>query len=245
MNIQYFNDKSAVSLVDRRPEKWPFAMWCTISPNPCVMVETKILENGKWKNRKRSYAMLRKREQYNYCIRALRQYYYSTETRIFGVWEFNEKKHVHIHFIMTDPNIRNESFMEDFRSDIYNSELSQNNLSKRAANIKNAYVTDWMNSICKVNDNIETRIKYMTKDMNLNIDLFPYFFVNCPEIQLQGDGKVVPKEQPFSECAVPGSENCSKLKPKKIVYKKKNVRTINFDTLSNHSVTDTDSDSSF
>jgi len=177
MNIDFLTTTSAVTLVDRRPEKWPHALWVTISPNPKTLHNcTRLVTLGKSLKQKRvdvkiPYGKLPQKVQYDYCIKILKNCYnYSDETRIFGTWELNKNGDVHFHFIMSDPLIKGPTMLKILQRDVLNHELVMKNLSK-------GYI-DYMNNIVYVNDSIENRYNYMIKDMEHNLEIMPYYSVN-------------------------------------------------------------------
>lgn len=175
MNIDYLTEPSAVTLVDRRPEKWPHALWVTISPNPKTLHSCyRTVTNGIKQQRvliKLPYGKLPQKAQYAYCIRVLQSCYnYSENTKIFGTWELNKSGDVHFHFIMSDPLIKGPTMLKILQRDVLNHELVMKNLSKK--------LIDYMNNICYVTDSIENRFQYMTKDMDHNIEIMPYYCSN-------------------------------------------------------------------
>ena len=180
MNITTIKESSAISLVDRRPEKWPHAIFATISPNPKTLHHVLRPFNGRKINAKIPYGKLPQRIQYEYCLRVVKQYIYSTKTKIFGTWELNKEGNVHFHLILSDPCLTNITDLQMFRRDILNSEIVMKNLSKK--------LIDYMNNIVFVNDTIEERFKYITKDIDMNLCILPYYQLNCPMIESEKGG---------------------------------------------------------
>lgn len=175
MNIEFLHDRAAVALVDRRPQEWSNALWVTISPNPKALHECWKVVTSKdgFRQKKVSvkipYGKLPQQQQYDYCIKVIRTCYnYSDDTKIFGTWELNKQGDVHFHFIMTDPSIRGQTTLKMFQRDILNCETVIKNLSKG--------MIDYMNNIVFVNDSIEKRFEYMTKDISENLGLMPYYY---------------------------------------------------------------------
>lgn len=162
---------AAVALVDRRKQSWPNAVFCTISPNPATKHGNDVIVRGKKTKVQVPYGKLPQRKQYEYCLRVLNEYINTDETKIFGTWELNKDGNVHFHFILTDPKIKNETSLQIFRRDILNTELVMRNLS-------NKKMIDYMNNIVFVNDSVEKRIDYITKDMQMNLEIMPYFYRN-------------------------------------------------------------------
>lgn len=171
MQLEYTNLTSAVALVDRRPQSWKNALFCTISPNPNTKHTVIQNLNGKKTTIKKSYGMLKQSVQYEYCCRIVRSaYMFSHDTKIFGTWELNKSGNVHFHLIMTDPFICNKSSLAIFQRDVMNNYLVILNMCK-SKNPK-----DMMNNIVFVNDTIEKRMIYMTKEMDMNLPIMPYFY---------------------------------------------------------------------
>jgi len=178
MNIEFLTSHSAVALVDRRPEMWPHALWVTISPNPrtlhkCIKsMSSKTSCKTKMVKIDIPYGKLPQRQQYEYCLKVIRNCYnYTSETKIFGTWELNSHGDVHFHFIMSDPSIHGPTMLKVFQRDVLNCTMVMKNLSKN--------MIDYMNNIVYVNDSIEKRYEYMLKDMDDNISIMPYYCVNC------------------------------------------------------------------
>ena len=109
-------------------------------------------------------------------------YNYSNDTKIFGTWELNKSGDVHFHFIMTDPHIKGQTTLKMFQRDILNCEMVIRNLS-------NKKMIDYMNNIVFVNDSIEARYEYMTKDMNENLELMPYYYGSKDSILKKGQAR--------------------------------------------------------
>lgn len=166
------SNEAAVALVDRRPESWPYPLFCTISPNPNKTHAIFKTIKGKRVTVQMPYGKLPQRVQHDYCMRVLKHYVYTDETKIFSTWELNQSGNVHLHLIMSDPKINNDTMLKMFQRDILNCEIVMKNLSKK--------MVDYMNSIVKVNDTIAKRITYMTKDMKDNLPIIPYYCLNIP-----------------------------------------------------------------
>lgn len=182
MGLIFLNNFADVALVEVREENWPSAMFITISPSPSTMVtQVRFIEGignkGKVKKVTLPYGRLRQIEQYRYCLRVVKSCYrYSYHTRIFGTWELNKAGNVHFHLLMTDKNIKTETDLHMFRKDVLNCEMVMDNLR--------GHSKDYMNNIVYVNDTIEERLKYMKKDMETNLSIFPYFFINCADEEI-------------------------------------------------------------
>jgi len=173
MNLHSISDEKAVSLVDRRSDRWPHCIFATISPNPKVKHSVTKMINGRKTTLQMPYGKLPQRVQHDYLLRVIRSsYVYSEDTKIFGTWELNKDGNVHFHLIMTDPHLKNVTDLKMFQRDVLNSELVMKNLSKG--------MVDYMNNIVFVNDSPEARFKYITKDMKYNLPIMPYFYKNLP-----------------------------------------------------------------
>jgi len=175
MNLKFLHNPEEIALVDFRREKWEHAMWCTISPNPKVVHEVYLplseikgpTGRGRKKTYKMPYGKMRQKDQYDYCIKYLANVYNNTlDSKVFGVWELNSNGDVHLHFIMSDPKIIGPTGLDIFRRDVFNCRLTILNLSGK---------TDYMNNINFVTDSVEERLEYMSKDMDENFEIFPYF----------------------------------------------------------------------
>lgn len=179
MLLKFINSKASFSLVERCGTFWPNAMWVTVNPNPGTKHKTTILKASKNGYRRVNvtlpYGKMRQREQMQYCLDYIRKtYWYSRNTKFFGSWELTESGNVHLHLVMSDPNIKGKSTLQMFQRDTLNSEEALRNMSSKS-------MTDWMNSICFVNDSIEKRYTYLTKEIDENIEIMPYFAtMNCP-----------------------------------------------------------------
>lgn len=174
MEFTEISTEAAVALVDRRPgtATWPYPLFCTISPNPNTKHAIYKSVNGKRITVQMPYGKLPQRVQHAYCMRVLKHYIYSKDTKIFSTWELNQAGNVHLHLILSDPQINNDTMLKIFQRDILNSEIVMKNLSKK--------MIDYMNNIVKVNDSIAERIKYMTKDMKDNLPIMSYYGYNTP-----------------------------------------------------------------
>jgi len=183
MILKFLHDSEEVSLVDFRREKWPNALWCTISPNPNLIHEVSVFEiknltikgpsgRGRKKTLKMPYSKMKQKLQYEYCVKFLTNVYnLSNDTKIFGVWELNQSGNVHFHFIMSDPNVKGPAGLQIFRRDVLNSDMAIYNLSG-----KGKYKgIDYCDNICFVTDSIEERLAYMSEDSEENLTIFPYF----------------------------------------------------------------------
>lgn len=173
MNLETLHSKEAVLLVDRRPELWPHCLFVTISPNPKLKHTLYKRNNGKRISVKVPYGKLPQRCQFEYCLRIVRSsYIYSHDTKLFGTWELNKDGNVHLHMILCDTHLQNKSQLQMFQRDVLNSELVFQNLAKG--------MIDYMNSIVFVNDSVEKRFDYLIKDIDMNLQIMPYFYHNCP-----------------------------------------------------------------
>lgn len=188
---------AAVALVDRRKQSWPNAVFCTISPNPATKHGNDVIVRGKKTRVQVPYGKLPQRKQYDYCLRVLNEYINTEDTKIFGTWELNKDGNVHFHFILSDPKIKNETSLQIFRRDILNTELVMRNLS-------NKKMIDYMNNIVFVNDSVEKRIDYITKDMDMNLEIMPYYYRNIDLSSLSHSNSVIPPESSKVEDASPG-----------------------------------------
>jgi len=175
MDLQLITEKQAVLLVDRRPESWPHCMFVTISPNPKHKHKTfRFNNNGKRTSVQIPYGKLTQFDQYHYCLRVVRStYLYSSDTKIFGTWELNLQGNVHFHLLISDPQITNDTHLKMFQRDVLNSNLVFSNLTKG--------MIDYMNNIVFVNDSVKDRFKYILKDMDVNLQIYPYYAHNLPE----------------------------------------------------------------
>lgn len=168
MNIQFLKTEAEVALVDLRESLWPNAIFITVSPNPYALVKAIRRVGTKLKLVPIHYGSLRQFEQHAYCMRVVKSSLnFSKDSKLFGTWELNKTGNVHLHILFTDPNVKNITTLQILRRDVLNSELVQDNMIGR--NI------DFMNNIVFVNDSISDRFKYMTKDMNMNLIVMPYF----------------------------------------------------------------------
>jgi len=202
MQLEYSILPAAIALVDRRPEIWPHAIFATISPNPKVKHTIKQIVNGKTTTVKKPYGMLPQRVQFEYCTRIVKSaYIFSLETKIFGTWELNKEGNVHFHLILSDPFICNKSALSIFQRDVMNNHLVTLNL------VKSKSPKDFMNNIVFVNDSVEARIKYMTKDMHMNLPILPYYYFDHYHVIVpQGDVKPAagpPRAEPPEESEGP------------------------------------------
>lgn len=168
MNIQSFSSIEEVALVDLRESLWLKPLFITISPNPRVIIKVIRLIKDKLKLVPCSYGCARQIEQYDYCVRVVRSTLnYTRKTKLFATWELNKSGNVHLHILLSDPSVTNETQLSIFRRDVLNSELVQDNMINSSI--------DFMNNIVFVNDSIKKRYDYMTKDMHMNISIMPYF----------------------------------------------------------------------
>lgn len=184
----HFEDLTAAgaALVAPRPDLWPHALWCTISPNPNTKHSVDIVNSkGKRTKVQLPYGKMRQRDQYEYCKRVLKEYVYSEETKIFSTWELNKDGNVHFHLVMSDPTIKSTVDLKMFQRDILNCEIVLRNLHNRK-------MIDYMNNICFVTDSVEDRIRYMLKDKATCIH-FPY--LKTKNVILDTDTQI---QQPLS-----------------------------------------------
>jgi Holliday junction resolvase RusA-like endonuclease len=147
-------------------------LFITISPNPSTKHSITKRKGKKLVSAMMPYGKLPQKVQHEYCLKVLKEFIYSPQTQIVGVWELNGSDNVHFHFIMSDPNIKNKTQLAMFRRDILNCEIVFKNLSKK--------MIDYMNNIVYVNDSVEARYKYMTKEMEMNLPIMPYYSFNAP-----------------------------------------------------------------
>lgn len=175
MNSIKFSQKPVGLLVELRAASGSYTMkrykdvlWCTISPNPSVkhkvykrksqsliMIETAV-----------RYDMLTHKQQYEYCLKVLKDSYIpflTTDAEIYGSWELNKSKNVHLHFIIMDKQFLSDRLFECFRREVSCCFEPTRNLTKVKGNQRKAPV-DFMNSIVRLNDSILERCHYMDKD---------------------------------------------------------------------------------
>lgn len=144
-------------------------IFATVSPNPKIKHSCNRINpsTGKRVALQIPYGKMTQYEQYKYCLDVIRQAYnYSTDTKLFGTWELNKDHNVHFHLLMYDPHIQNDTQLNIFRRDVMNTHICLKNLAKW---------TDYMNNIVFVNDSFDKRIEYITKDIEINILIFPYY----------------------------------------------------------------------
>lgn len=171
-----FTDETCRSLVEARfPGSTfpPNALFVTISPNP----ETKHVYPRHLKTMMR-YDRLPQRIQYQYCIHALKSllWFNSAKTICIGTWELNEKKNVHLHVIIMDPEILNDSHLSIYQREVSVSKESLRNMKKN----KNA--KDWMHNICFIDKTKEYMIQYFDKDYEKNKNIFSNYYCDSTDI---------------------------------------------------------------
>ena len=171
MEIEY-TKKAFDLLVAERPRKIvSTTLFITISPNPRTMVEIIARnKNGRVRQFKRPYGMLRQIDQYQYCMKVLKDDYYewlSDHYEIIGVPELNETGNIHLHMIINDPSIKTDVDLQMLRRDILNSPRTQRNIIKTKVNAK-----DWMNNIVYVTESEKDIIDYMMKQQSQMLQHF-------------------------------------------------------------------------
>lgn len=181
MLLREYKNKAEIALVDLRLNLWPCPIFVTISPNPSVLVPVRRVSSttGKMLNCKLPYGKLPQRIQYDYCLKVVKTVYnYSADTKYFCTWELNKQGNVHFHLLYCDPLINSDVSMQIFRRDILNHDIVIRNMCKGKK------MVDYMNNIVFVNDSIEDRFNYLTKDIHSNIHIFPYFSYNVDLLEL-------------------------------------------------------------
>lgn len=168
--------EAAGTLVARRPQfskRLSANIWCTISPNANKLHP---VTKGN-RSCKLAYGSLPHQVQYDYCMRVLQQCYVpflSDEATLVGCWELNKAAsggNVHFHFIINDPQIRNNVQLQIFQRHNRCCEMTFQNLS-------NPKAIDRLNSIVRLDANrFEEKCTYMDKDYYENPD-FPNFYMD-------------------------------------------------------------------
>lgn len=139
------------------------SLFVTISPNP----NTKTLCIVKGKSKKIPYGCLPQRVQYDACLKIFNNCYLeflSQDTRYVGVTELNKAGNVHMHILIVDKRLQDDTALAVFQRDIKMCELV-------ICNRKKVHDTDYMNSICWSTD-LVSNIDYMEKENKTNIKYF-------------------------------------------------------------------------
>lgn len=171
MKLKFTND-ACEDLVEARQTKWENTMFITISPNPNV----KHNVNRRIKDVKMKYGEMPQRLQYSYCIEVLDKlmFYFSEDSYLIGTWELNKTGNLHLHFIIDDPVIKNDTHLDILRREIACSD-------EALRNKKNG--KDYMHNIVFVNDSVRQRCVYMDKDFNKNSGIFSNYYYDGPPVQ--------------------------------------------------------------
>lgn len=178
MTINFISRASA-ALVDRRPNLWPGAIFVTISPNPNSKHRVVRNINNKIKIVPLTYKNLKPKEQFDYCIKIVKQCYcdYADNTKILGTYEFNKAGLVHVHFVMSDPYfLTSNGKLSDKKMICLRADVNNNFEVMR--NKHNPNSPDMMNNIVYVNDSVQTRYEYFTKDSDDELPGLSFFESN-------------------------------------------------------------------
>lgn len=164
------------SLVAVRQKLGSTTVFVTLSPNASTKVECILKDKyGKCRTVKRPYGMLKQDIQYQYCLKCFQEDYgewLSDEVILTGVAELNERGNVHLHILIDDPNIVNDTQLQIFRRDILNGWRTQQNISKGKA----GRPKDWMNNIVWLTKPAKDIMDYMTKQQDTMLPRFPAFY---------------------------------------------------------------------
>jgi len=155
-----FSEQTSRALVERCPNlrtRPKGTLFVTISPNPKANVSKKYI--GKDRKKQARYGTLTQLEQYDYCMRIFKQNY---SKQLFGceyvgTWELNKQGNLHLHFIICSSDVTNDYQLKVFQRDVYNDELTQQNLH-------NGKGLDVMNNIVFLNKSIDEICSYLDKD---------------------------------------------------------------------------------
>lgn len=174
----YRTPRSVGTLVELReahkedPLDLSHCVFCTISPNPKVMVDI----TGRVK-RKMPYCLLPVRLQYEYCMKYLQGTYMSffPNAEILGTAEFDKSNKLHFHFLMFDPKLRNPQHITGLQVDIKACPLTINNMSLKKG--KHGVPIDHMNNIVKSNRSMKDHLIYLDKDYDPMFPMFENYYI--------------------------------------------------------------------
>lgn len=178
MTIKFLSRAESL-LVDLRPNLWPGAIFCTISPNANTKHRVVRTINNKVKIVLLAYKCLKPKEQYDYCIKMVKQCYvdYGDNTKILGTYEFNKSGLIHVHFIMSDTYfMQSNGTPSPKKLVVLRADVSNNGEVMRNKHRDNS--PDMMNNIVYVNDSVKDRFNYFSKDSDDEVDGLTFFASN-------------------------------------------------------------------
>lgn len=134
-----------------------YVLFCTISPNPDKQHSYK--RDGITKQI--PYGRLPQAQQYQYCMKILKDAYLSlcVNPVIVGTAELNGKGNVHFHFLLKDPD-----FKDDLMLKVYQRYVSLCPVS--LYNLHSARAHDVMNNIVHLTKDLDEILEYLDKDWN-------------------------------------------------------------------------------
>lgn len=170
------SNKAVALLVADRPhfmENTRRVLFVTISPNPRTQYPTYVKnERGKLVKTKLRYGALKQSEQYQICMGMIRESFlpYMEDPILIGTTELNKEGNVHVHFIISTLNIKDE----------YDIKILRRQISLERESIRNATRKgiDYMNNIVFLDRPLLELISYLDKDYPRNVRHFPNYFYN-------------------------------------------------------------------
>jgi len=149
-------------------------VFCTISPNPRVMVPI----SGRAGKRAIPYGLLPPRLQYEYCMKFLQRTYleFYPDAEFFGCAEFDTSNKVHFHFLMFDPKLFFDQHIRALQADLKACHITILNMNIQKGKNKSIPV-DHMNHICRSNRSIEAHCLYLDKEWIPEGTLFKTFYI--------------------------------------------------------------------
>lgn len=148
-----------------------YTMFVTISPNPRTKhsIQRRNPETRKMVTCQMAYGMLPQRVQYAYCMKVLKECYltHCIDPIVVGCAELNTDGNVHFHFLLKDPDIKNDVMLQVFRRSILNCPTV----------LKNFKGKDYMNNIVNLTKTKEDIVKYMDKDHDDIKEVFDNYYL--------------------------------------------------------------------
>lgn len=176
-------EKPVSLLVGDRPHLMESAgakLFCTISPNATTLHQIIKRVNGRKVTVKMPYGKIPQRLQYEYCIRIINRCYLpflSEGSELIGSWELNKQGNVHLHFIVVDSKITNDTHLSMFQRDVLNCEDVIKNMGKGKKMI------DYMNNIVFITKPFKEVIRYIDKDYDKNKGIFNNYYAVTTDSQ--------------------------------------------------------------
>lgn len=173
----FCSTKPVSTLVGDRRDFGLGTLFVTISPNPNTLHSVMRTNVGTRGKAKQKYSQIPQRLQYDYCMRIIERVYLpslSPDAYLCGSCELNKRGDVHFHFIIFDKAIKNDTYLQVFRRDVYNCEETIRNFDR-----KSRKKVDWMNNIVFVTKPLNEVVAYCDKDHTKNVDLFNTYYTKC------------------------------------------------------------------